>query len=77
MPDVPDDPIAVSAATGSAAATNRSGPQDAISAAAGSGAKPGVSGLDQDAGMRSVRESERRCDRYRSGPHQRAGPQGG
>ena len=59
MPDVPDDPIAVSAATGSAAATNRSGPQDAISAAAGSGAKPGVSGLDSNAGRQIGRAQQR------------------
>ena len=38
----------------SAAETNGSGPQDAIPAAAGSGAKLGISGLDPDAGMRSL-----------------------
>jgi len=73
MPDVPDDPIAVSAATGSASATESAGAQDPIPAAAGSGQKPGVSGLDSNAWMRGLCKSQRQRDRHRSGAHERAG----
>src|ERR1039457_5063587 len=59
-----------------AAKTESAGPQDAIKAAARSGQKPGLCGLDSDAGMRSVFESQRRRHRYRSGPHERLGTQG-
>src|ERR1022692_4798209 len=76
MPDVPGDPIAVSAATRSAFETESAAPQEAVPTATRSRQKPGVFGLDSDAGMRSLFESERWGQRYRSCPHERPGPQG-
>src|ERR1017187_5821854 len=76
MPDVPGDPIAVSAATRSAFETESAAPQEAVPTATRSRQKPGVFGLDSDAGMRSLFESERWGQRYRSCPHERLGPQG-
>ena len=76
MTDVPGDPIAVSAATRSASETESAGSQDAVPAAAGSGQKLGVSGLDSDASVPCLFPRERRSDRYRSRAHERAGLQG-
>jgi hypothetical protein len=76
MPDVPGDPIAVSAATGSASETESAGPHEAIPSPAGSRQKPRISGLDSDAWMRSLCESQRRDDHYRSRPYERIGHQG-
>src|ERR1022692_584958 len=59
-----------------AAETNSAGPQETIPPAATSGQKPRLPGLDADASMHSLFPSERRGDRYRSGPHERPGPQG-
>src|ERR1039458_2128003 len=76
MPDVPGDPIAVSAATRSGSETESAGSQEAVPTPARSGEKPGLPGLDLNARMRSLLESERWGQRYRSCPHERLGPQG-
>jgi len=59
----------------SAAETNGSGPQDAIPAAAGSGAKLGISGLDPDAGMRSLPRVNCGATVIEAAHHQRSGCQ--
>jgi len=61
MPDVPGDPIAVSAATGSAFEAESAGPQEGVSIPAGCGQKPGLPGLDSDASMRRLFASEQRA----------------
>jgi hypothetical protein len=72
----PADPIAVSAAARPASETKSAGSQEAIPTAPGSGQMPGVSGMDSDAWMRSLFESQRWFDRDRSGSYQRLGSPG-
>src|ERR1022692_2640967 len=70
--DTPECPVVAR----SASETESAGSQEAVPTQARSGQKPGVSGMDSDAGMRSLFESERRSDRNRSCPHERREPQG-
>src|ERR1035441_10702916 len=70
--DTPECPVVAR----SASETESAGSQEAVPTQARSGQKPGVSGMDSDAGMRSLFESERWGQRYRSCPHERPGPQG-
>jgi hypothetical protein len=59
-------------AAGRAADTNSSSSPETNQATQGAGAKPGVSGLDPDAGMRGLFESEQWGNRDRSCPHERS-----
>jgi len=63
-------------AGGAASEARPAGPQEAIPTAAGSREKPGVSGLDTDARMRSLFWCEPWIKRDRSGPHECPGSQG-